>query len=309
MKHLPLQNERFERIFCDFRQFIRVKAYSRGKNEMYPACVREFLFFAETRQILDIQDVKAIDIFTYHKYLSERPNQRRAGGLSDSMIRHHLFSLRLLFDYLMDTGVIESSPAHLQKFNLVKYKERQILTEEEIKELFQVAIDKREKALLAIAYGCGLRRTEIVNLDVGDILFHKGTLTVRDGKFGKSRVVPLSDNILTNLREYLINERFKYITLPSSASVTAFLLNNKGARTNGQYLANMLHRIIERTQNPVIQHKQITLHCLRHSIATHLLDHGASMEFVQEFLGHAEIDSSTLYAKRRKQRTKIQSQI
>jgi integrase/recombinase XerD len=309
MKHLPLQNEHFERIFSDFRQFIRVRAYSRGKNEMYPTCVREFLFFAENRDISNIQEVKTKDIITYYQYLCERPNQRRAGGLSDSMIRHHLFSLRLLFDYLMDTDVIESSPAFLPKFSIVKYQARQILSEEEIKELFRVVIDKREKALLAIAYGCGLRRTEMVNLDVGDILFHKGTLTVRDGKFGKSRVVPLSDSILTDLRDYLINERFTYITTPNGTIVSAFLLNNKGSRTSGQYLAKMLQRIIERTQNPAILRKQITLHCLRHSIATHLVDHGAALEFVQEFLGHSEIDSSALYAKRRKQRMKIQSQI
>src|SRR5688572_12942526 len=109
MKHLPLINEQFVQIHRDFLQFVRVRAYSRGKNEMLPACAREFLFFTENRDILDIRDVKVKDIIAYYEYIRERPNQRRGGGLSDSMIRHHLFTLRVLFDYLLDVGMINSS--------------------------------------------------------------------------------------------------------------------------------------------------------------------------------------------------------
>jgi integrase/recombinase XerD len=309
MKHLPLNNEQFVRIHRDFCQFVRVRAYSRGKNEMMPACAREFLFFTENRDILEIADVKVKDIMAYYEYIRERPNQRRAGGLSDSMIRHHLFTLRILFDYLLDSGVIKSSPVAIPKFALTKYKERQILTEDEVKELYKAAQSKRERALLAVAYGCGLRRSEIAKLNVGDIVLNQGTLTVRDGKFGKSRVVPLSESVIADLRDYMVNERPKMITVKTNAHVNAFFLNYKGTRPNGDYLARMLKTMIARTQNPSILRKEITLHCLRHSIATHLQDHGASMEFVQEFLGHSEIDTSALYSKRRMQRMKIQSQI
>ena len=77
----------------------------------------------------------------------------------------------------------------------------------------------------------------------------------------------------------------------------------------GQYLGGLLKEILVRTQNPTILSKNITLHCLRHSIATHLIDNGAEIEFVQEFLGHSEIDTSTLYSKRRKQRLKLYNKI
>ncbi|HRJ36313.1 MAG TPA: tyrosine-type recombinase/integrase [Flavobacteriales bacterium] len=306
MKNLPINNRHFEGLLREFQRVIRVKGYSRGKNTMYPACAREFLFFIENRDIVDIKDVKAGDVISYYEYIRERPNQRREGGLSESMIRHHLFSLRLFFDFLMDAGIRDSSPAHLPKFQIGKYKEREILTEEEIKEVYKACNDKRDRALIAAAYGCGLRRSEITKLNVGDIVFHQGTLTVRDGKFGKSRIVPLSDNVIRDLKEYLINERPKRITAKTNAHVNAFFLNNIGTRPAGDYMAKMLRRILDRTQNPNILRKEITLHCLRHSIATHLLDRGATMEFVQEFLGHSEIDTSMLYSKRRKQRLKIQ---
>ncbi|MCC7303500.1 MAG: tyrosine-type recombinase/integrase [Bacteroidia bacterium] len=309
MKHLPLQNESFERLYRDFSQMIRVKGYSRGKYTSYPACVREFLFFIENREIGDIRDVVAQDVIAYYEYVRERPNQRREGGLSDSMIRSHLFSLRLFFDFLMDSGIRDSSPAHLPKFSIVKYKERQILTTDEIRELQKACQTKREKALIALAYGCGMRRSEVTNLNLSDIAFHQGMLTIRDSKFGKSRMIPLSDSVLQNLREYIIQERPRYITSHTNAHIHAVILNNRGTRASGEYISNMLKTLLSRTQNPVILKKEITLHCLRHSIATHLLDKGASMEFVQEFLGHAEMDTSLLYSKRRAQKLKIQRQI
>ena len=77
----------------------------------------------------------------------------------------------------------------------------------------------------------------------------------------------------------------------------------------GQYLLDLLKEIIQRTQNPELLRKEITLHCLRHSIATHLMDNGASIEFIQQLLGHAEIDTAHLYSKRRKQQMNILSQI
>jgi len=309
MKHLPLNNAEYEKLYRDFYQFIKVKHYSRGKDTMYPSCAREFLFFVESRGIDNISDVKALDVIAYHEYLKERPNQRRDGGLSDSMIRHHVFSLRLFFDFLIDSGIRDSSPIYLPKFSMGKHKEREILTEEEVQQVIKACKDRREKALLAIAYGCGLRRTEIAKLNIKDIQFGKGSLTVRDGKFGKSRSVPLSNNVIRDLQDYVVNQRPDFITAKTSYEPDAFFLNNTGTRTSGIFLLNTLKQILARTQNPDILKKEITLHNLRHSIATHLLDHGATMEFVRDFLGHVEMDTSQLYAKRRKQRMKIQQQI
>jgi integrase/recombinase XerD len=168
---------------------------------------------------------------------------------------------------------------------------------------------KLEAALLSIAYGCGLRRSEISQLDTGDVLLQKGLVLVRDGKYGKSRTVPITDEGIRILREYLINERPALFPNQITDSTPAFFVNGNGNRIRGEKLNDILKEIITRTGNAVIMGKEITLHCLRHSIATHLLDNGADIEFVQEFLGHSEIDTSHHYAKLRKQRLSMYNEI
>jgi site-specific recombinase XerD len=309
MLGLPLHNKHFEELYKEFDRFVVTKNYGKGKSKMYQACVREFLFFIETKGFVTIQQIKASEIIAYYEYIRERPNQRREGGLSESMIRHHLFSMRLFFDYLLETGEIQSSPARLPKFQIGKANERNICTVEEILQLYDACETKRDKALLSIAYGCGLRRTEIQNLNTTDVLLHKGMLIVREGKGNKSRTVPLSNNVIKDLKEYLIYERAKYFLQNNFEDTPAFFINNTGTRMLGDKLNGRLKELILKTNNAKLIRKEITLHCLRHSIATHLIDKGASIEFVQQLLGHAEIDTVHLYSKRRKQQLKIKSQL
>lgn len=301
MLNLPLHNKYFETLYKEFNVFIQTKNYKQGKGKMIQACVREFLFFIETKGFITVLQIKTSEIIAYYEYIRERPNQRKEGGLSDSMIRHHLYAIRLFFDYLIDTGELESSPARLPKFQFGKYKERNICSVEEIKELYDACESKRDKAILSIAYGCGLRRSEIQNLNTNDVLIHKGLLLVRNGKNNKSRSVPLSNNVMKELKEYLIYERAKYFTQNNFEASPSFLINNRGNRMNGTMLNDRLKELIKRTNNYALQQKEITLHCLRHSIATHLIDMGANIEFVQSLLGHSEIDTAHLYSKRRKQ--------
>jgi integrase/recombinase XerD len=304
MKNAPLTNNHFEELHTGFSDMIIAKGYSRGKDAHYPNSVREFLFFIEQKGFTTIHEIKALDIIAYYEYLQERRNIRREGGLSDSTIRSQLYSLRLFFDYLLDTKQITTSPARLPKFNFGTNQERNILTVEEIKQLYSVCESKRDKALLSIAYGCGLRRSEIEKLNTEDVLFYKGMLVVKEGKNGKSRIIPLSDNVLKYLKEYVIYERPNLLTRnphPTNDAKEAFFINNIGTRKKGLAMLNRLKILIERTKNAAIIRKNITLHCLRHSIATHLLDQGATIQLVQQFLGHTMMDTAHLYSKRRKQ--------
>jgi site-specific recombinase XerD len=304
MKDCPIQNSHFEEIYQGFSDMIIAKGYARGKDSSYYGRVREFLFFIEQRSVTSIDQVKASEIIAYYEYLRERSSFRREGGLSDSYIRVHFFALRLFFDYLQETNKIVSSPVRLPKFSFASSAQRNILSVEEITKLYSVCESKRDKALLSIAYGCGLRRSEIVRLNTSDVLLHKGILIVKEGKNGKSRTVYLSDAVLRDLKEYIINERSDLLArnpYPTKEDQDAFFINNIGTRKKGLAMLDRLKYLIEKTRDFSIIRKNITLHCLRHSIATHLLDGGASIEFVQKFLGHAMIDTAHLYSKRRKQ--------
>ena len=136
------------------------------------------------------------------------------------------------------------------------------------------------------------------------MIFHKGILNVRKGKGNKSRTILMSDTIIKDLKEYVSYERNKRIAnnLPLCP---AFFLNKFGGRMDGQSYNYKLKKIIERTQNPKLSGMDISLHNLRHSIATHLLDNGATIEFVRRFMGHSHIDTTHLYSKRRKLRMLI----
>lgn len=299
MLSLPLHNKYFENLYKEFDVFVKTKNYKQKKT--IQASVREFLFFIETKGFITMLQVKTSEIVAYYEYIRQRPNQRKEGGLSDSMIRHHLYALRLFFDYLISIDELETSPAKLPKFQIAKHKERNICTVDEIKLLYNACESKRDKAILSIAYGCGLRRSEIQNLNTSDVILHKGVLVVRNGKNNKARQVPLSDNVLKDLKDYVIYERAKYFTKNNFENTNAFLINNQGNRMDGASLNDRLKELIKRTNNYSLEQKEITLHCLRHSIATHLVDNGANIEFVQTLLGHAEIDTAHLYSKRRKQ--------
>jgi integrase/recombinase XerD len=311
MKHLSVYTFSYKQFLLDFEKMIQTKGYSGGKKISYHTDVREFLFFIESKGITDIKKVTATDVISYYEYLGERPNQRREGGLSESTIKRKLYSLRLFFDFLIDTEILDASPARLPKFQFGKYKQRNILSIEEIKQLYGACVTKRDRALVSLAYGCGLRRSEIENLDTIDLQLSKGILAVRNGKNHKNRIIPLSNNVLRDFKEYILYERPSYLKERFSAKKqTAFFLNRKGgARTTGELHADRLKKLIEATQSQTIIKKEITLHCLRHSIATHLLDNGATIEFVRDFLGHCDIDTAHLYSKRRKMLLKIKEQI
>lgn len=304
MKHLPLYNETFKQYLGEFKTALETQGY-KGTG-MYYSIVREFLFFSESKGIACIIDIQAGEIIAYYEHLRERPNHRKEGGLSETMIRHHLFGLRLFFDYLMEAGEIESSPARLPKFNIGKPNERNILSTEEVQELYASCETKRDRALIGIAYGCGLRRNEIEKLNAVDVILNKGIVIVREGKGGKYRAVPVSDSVLKDLKEYMLYERYRNI-IPGQQQA-AFFVNDYGKPISGDKHNERLKSLIGRTHNPVIISKGITLHCLRHSIATHLLDNGASIEFVQKFLGHAEMDTAMVYSRKRKQRLMIMNQ-
>lgn len=307
MKHLQINEEGYKTLLENYGSMIVATGYSRQVIH-FTSFIREFFFFLETNEVFRITEVKVHHIIAYYEYLKERPNHRQGGGLSGSVIQTQLFALRLLFDHLVNTGVLDSSPATLPKFQFGGKGERSACTLEEIEQLYAACETKKDRALLALAYGCGLRRTEIVRLDVTDINFLKGTLTVRKGKNGKTRTICVSDHALTDLREYYATERRKVIEQFPIDPSDSFLLNRFAQRANGILLNRRVQELAEKTGNAKLIQKEISLHYLRHSIATHLIDNGADIDFVKEYLGHTLIDTTLIYCKRRKQRPDILKQ-
>ena len=292
-----LQNTKYQKLNSEFKTLITSKNY-RGSNTAYTTPVNEFLQYLEGLGILDLNKITTSVMVQYYDFLSTRANKRLSGTLSQSTINKHLLSIGLLFDYFLETGVVNKA-VFIPKFGISSFKQRNSLTQEQTLELFNVTNTKLERAILSVAYGCGLRRTELQRLNTRDIQFNNGVLIVVEGKNSKRREVPLSEGVIRDLKDYFINERSDYLK-DVNQFAPAFFVSKRSTRLSGQQLARMLNQIIERTENSEIIDKNITLHCLRHSFAEHLVARGADIEFVREILGHNSIDTSYLYCVKHK---------
>jgi len=189
---------------------------------------------------------------------------------------------------------------HLKGEKTENQYQKEILTQEEVKTLFEActyahmndAIQQRDKAILALLYSCGLRRSEAVYLDISDILFEKERIHIRKAKNFKERFVPINPTNLEILETYLFEARPEFI---KNYQTDAFLLSILGKRMGDQAMENRLKAIVEATENETIQEKKITPHTLRHSIATHLLQNKVSIQLISQFLGHTSLESTQLY--------------
>lgn len=257
---------------------------------MLPSCVREFLYQMENSGYGKIDHIGPVQIQEHYQYLLERPNQRRSGGLSSIMIGHHLFSIRTFFVWLERLEAIEINPMAGLDFPRPVGKKSIALKREQIQALFEVCAEPRDKALLGVFYGCGLRRQEGVDLDVKDVDLFNATLVVRSGKYSKRREIPLQKNTLKIFSDYILNYRPELLKKGNERE-KAFLLNENGKRV----LGNTANRRIHLLARKIGLTETINLHRLRHSIATHLMDNGMPMMLIQQFLGHGSLDVTQAY--------------
>lgn len=298
-----IQTPAFQNLLNDFDSYVKVKNYKQGKGKMYQSAVFEFLIWLEESGTTKIKDVTSKESVSYLEYLIVRPNQRREGTLAVKTIKFHLFALGLFMLNLLESKQIESG-YYIPSYKGGNQIPRNSLEVDEIKIVYQHSENHLERALLSIAYGCGLRRSEIEALNVRDIDFHSKMLIVRDGKGEKRREVPMSNMVVDYLKKYLVEEHYpKQAGKPKIED--AFFIYDNGKRMSGEYLNNTLKKMIEQTNKYELIQKDITLHCLRHSIAHHLAENNAGIDFIRRFLGHSEINTTYIYAIKNKKRKPV----
>ena len=256
---------------------------------MLPACAQEFLV---QQQITDISCIEQSRIRSFYEWLQIRPLQRRPGALSEMMIYHYMYALKTFFSWAEVTGQLDYNPISGMRFSRPPCNSRPPLTPAQIGELFRGACTLQERAVLHLFYSCGLRRSEGEALDMRDVLFKQQLLYVRQSKGAKRRVVPLTATVAGELEAYCHAERYGNAA-QTIKDKTAFMLHTRGGRMRGEgYL-----RIVNRLSDRAGLNREISLHHLRHSIATHLLCSGMSLEYVRDFLGHSFLESTQIYAR------------
>jgi integrase/recombinase XerD len=294
MERFIIQQLNYHRLLSEYKENLNQLGYGKGSVKMYPRCVQEFLYKLEEQNINHIRKIKQQHIINHHEFLQQRPNMNRQGGLSSSMIHQHMFAIKLFFDYAEITEQLKTNPMSALHFASPVKVERTNLTIEEIKALYEAAATLRDKAVLGIIYGCGLRRNEAVQLDIRDIHFKTNLLYVRQGKGQKRRVIPMTEKVSKDLKNYYLQERHTYTSIKAKQNEEAFILNKFGTRMTGGTYDKILKIIIQNSTVAAFTDK-ITLHNLRHSIATHLLESGVKMEYVRDFLGHGSLKATQIY--------------
>ncbi len=303
MKSLPLNNTSYIHLLSAFKEWLDILGYAPVTVYQLPNNTQEFLYYLEQNQVENITQIQQNHLQEYHNYLLNRTHKRQGGALSSNYINHQLWTLEKFFEFLHHKGVKNLPEINLKRVEIETLK-RQILTQEEILELYktieekeantekQQAINYQDFILLTIYYACGLRRTEGVNLTLSDINLDTRILHVKKGKGGKQRLIPFSKTS----KEYLQNWIYEHRNiLIKDKTENHLFISSKGTPTKGGTLNVRLQRLVLQTCNEKIIQKNISLHSLRHSIATHLLANGMDIQKVQRFLGHSSLDTTEIY--------------
>lgn len=299
MKKLKLYNHSYKLFVTNFKEWLDILGYAETTVYYLPNHLKEFFHYLEQKNINNINYITAETIKNYYQQLQQRSNTKTSGALSKSYLNKHQQALKKFKEYLQNHNH-KGIQIHLKSETNPTEERLNILTISEVKELFEATefshtesrFKLRDKAILTILYSCGLRRNEAVHLDTSDILFDKERVYVRKGKNYKERFVPINRKNAEILEDYIYESRPEFY---QSNLSEALFINKNGTRLQGMSYANRLKAIVKATNNKAIQNKQITLHTLRHSIATHLLQYNVDLESIKTFLGHSSLESTQIY--------------
>jgi integrase/recombinase XerD len=302
MKNLPLKTESYRYIEQSFKQWLDVLGYAPQSVYGMPNCIREMLHYFETQGTTHISEINNKRIKQYYRELKMRPNLRRGGALSGNTLNKHLQAIQKFTDYLRQSGRLILPKLYIPK-EPEDQKQITVLSTEEIQQLYKATygynegtylepMNARDRAMLTVFYACGLRRNEGYHLDISDINFDRQVLHVRKGKNYKERFVPFNKTASNYLQEYLYDWR---PFLVKDKRQEALFISQQYRRMGGQSLLLRLKILLQRTEIPQLQEKEIGLHTLRHSIATHLLSAGMQLDNIAKFLGHSSLESTQVY--------------
>jgi len=309
MKKLLLKNENFQYIEKSFREWLDILGYAESTVYNLPNHIRELLYYLEQNNINSITQLDNQIIKDHYNNVKLRSNDRKGGALSNGSLNKHLQALYKFTDYLRQSGRMLLPKLNID-WETDDTKHIETLTINEIQQLYKAtrlypknikhtkpqyffeAIALRDCAMLTIFYGCGLRRNEGYHLTIDDINFDKQILHVRKGKANKERLVPINKANLKYLQNYVYDGR---TLLLKDKRESAFFINERGNRLTAQSMSIRLKILQQRTEDITLQEKNVRLHVLRHSIATHLLANGMPLENISRFLGHNSLESTQVY--------------
>lgn len=252
-----------------FKQWLLSKRYSHSTIKTYSEALKSFLFFFREKPIGEITNE---DVIVYNNEYILKNN------LSASYQNQIVNAIKLFFQTIRDTRIIIDK-IHRPKRSKVLPN---VLSKEEIKLILNAHSNIKHKMMLSLIYSCGLRRSELINLKPMDIDSKRNIVMLKNAKGKKDRITPLSPIILEMLRNYYNGYKPK---------IWLFEGQNVGEQYSEQSLQSVLKQALQKAGIT----KPVTLHWLRHSYATHLLESGTDLRYIQELLGHSNSKTTEIY--------------
>lgn len=276
-----------------WQQGLAQRNYSPRTLEAHKWALRAFLQWAEERDLRNPADITKPILEGFQRWLYHY-RQQNGKALAVGTQRSRLGALQRFFAHLCKTNHLAANPA--ADLDLPRKQRRKLprgLSHEEVSAVLAMpdttdALGIRDRAMLETFYATGIRRSELVNLDLGDLDAEGKTLHIRQGKGDKDRVVPVGERALRWIESYLEHTRPR---LQMDAGEPALFLSGYGKRLSAAYVGNWVRRTVEAARVSRVG----SCHLFRHSCATHMLENGCDSRLIQQLLGHASADTTAIY--------------
>lgn len=252
-----------------FIRWLRSKRYSENTIKTYSEALMAFIKYYHHKAIETINNE---DVINYNNDFILKNN------LSASYQNQVVNAIKLFYRHIQNTSLIIELIHRPKREKLLP----NVLSKEEVKELLNALTNTKHRVMLCLIYSCGLRRSELLNLKPVDIDSKRGIVIIKQAKGRKDRIAPLSNKILGQLRTYFQNYKPK---------TWLFEGQKENERYDERSLASVLKQALAKTNIK----KPVSLHWLRHSYATHLLEAGTDLRYIQEILGHKSSKTTEIY--------------
>ena len=262
-------NDNTQQKIMKFEQWLQSKRYAENTIKTYIEVLRTFLRFFNTKSVLEITNDDLINFNT---------NYILKNNYSASYQNQAVNAIKLFFATI-ENKKIEIDLIHRpRRIKLLP----NVLSKEEVEKILSRTQNIKHKSMLFLIYSCGLRRSELLNLKLNDVDSKRGLLIIRQAKGYKDRVAPLSSKVVDLLRVYYKNYKPKVYLF-------------EGQKGACKYSDRSLEEVLKKSIKLAGISKPVTLHWLRHSYATHLLERGTDLRYIQEILGHKSSKTTEIY--------------
>jgi len=259
-----------QQLINQFEQRLRIQRYSEATIRNYKSALESFLKLASQK----FSSTSEITVDVVEKYIYWMIEKR---GIGPSYQRMVVASIDKFFSLVVNNALNIKHLYPKQKIQTLP----DFLTTEEVKKLIAASNNLKHKCIIELLYAGGLRLSELLSLKITDIDSHNMIIRINNGKGNKDRVVMLSETLLSDLRAYFIEYKPKEFLFTGQAG--------------GQYSDKSVQTVVKEAASKAGIQKQVTPHTLRHSFATHLLEKGTDIRYIQELLGHKSIHTTEIY--------------